>query len=102
MSLRTRIAVVVLWLSSLLAVGTLASGQLYGFDALADPYVLSGDDIGFRVEGVVGDAPAGRLVIRGMDGEWVEPKETPVTVGRAQVPRFPPNNQCRDDRSGCR
>ena len=74
MSSRTRIAVVVLWLSSLLAVGTLASGQyLYKFDALADPYVLSGDDIGFRVEGLVGDTPAGRLVIRGMDGEWVEP-----------------------------
>ncbi len=74
MSLRTRIAVVVLWLSSLLAVGTLASGQSYGFDPLAEPYVLSGDDIGFRVEGVIKDAPAGRLVIRGVNGQWVEPR----------------------------
>ena len=71
-----RIVIVVLWLSSLLAVGTLASGQLYGFDALADPYVLSGDDIGFRVEGAIGDVPAGRLVIRGMDGQWVAPKDS--------------------------
>ena len=75
-----RIVIVVLWLSSLLAVGTLASGQWYGFNALADPFVLSGDDIGFRVEGVIGDAPAGRLVIRGMDGEWVEPKERTAIV----------------------
>ena len=73
MSSPTRIAVVVLWLSSLLAVGTLASGQLYGFDPLANPYVLSGGDMGFRVEGVIKDTPAGRLVIRGMDGQWVEP-----------------------------
>ena len=77
-----RIVTVALWLSSLLAVGTLASGQYpFGFDAFADPYVLSGDDIGFRVEGVVGDSPAGRLVIRGVDGEWVEPKSpNPVPI----------------------
>ena len=43
-----RIVIVVLWVSSLLAVGALASGQLYGFDPLAESYVLSGDDIGFR------------------------------------------------------
>ena len=73
MSSPVRIAVVVLWLSSLLAVGTLASGQLYGFDPLVAPYVLSGNDIGFRVEGVIKDTPAGTVVIRGMDGEWVEP-----------------------------
>ena len=78
MSHRARIAVVVLWLSSLLVVGTVASGQLY--NRLPEPYVLSGDDIGFRVEGVVGDAPAGRLVIRGMDGQWVEPKGSPALV----------------------
>ena len=77
MSSRTRTAVVVLWLSSLLAVGTLASGQYkFEFDAFVFPYVLSGDDIGFRVEGVIGDAPAGKLVIRGMDGEWVEPMDS--------------------------
>ena len=86
-----RIVIVVLWLSSLLAVGTLASGQFHGFDALADPYVLSGDDIGFRVEGVVEDAPAGRLVIRGKDGEWVAAEQVPDALpfrglGRRWVP----------------
>ena len=99
MSSRTLIAVVVLWLSSLLAVGTLASGQLYGFDPLADPYVLSGDDIGFRVEGVIRDTPAGRLVIRGMDGQWVEPRQCGTysrfgcgnSLGNPPPPPPPPN-----------
>ena len=52
MSSRTRMVVVVLWLSSLLGVGTLASGQWQvGFDAFAEPYVLSGDDIGLSCRG---------------------------------------------------
>ena len=80
MSFRTRIAVVFVWFSSLLVVGALASGQAHRFDRLSDSYVLSGDDIGFRVEGAIGDAPAGRLVIRGMDGEWAEPKSSPDVI----------------------
>ena len=67
-------------LSLLVAVGIHASGQTYRFDGLDEPYVLSGDDIGFRVEGYVGEIPAGRLVIR-TDGRWVEPN----TLSRATV-----------------
>jgi hypothetical protein len=35
------------------------------------PTVLSGDDIGFRVEAEQGGVAVGRLVVR-IDGKWVE------------------------------
>jgi hypothetical protein len=35
------------------------------------PTVISGDDIGFRVESHSGSRPAGRLVVR-INGQWVE------------------------------
>jgi hypothetical protein len=37
------------------------------------PTVLSGSDVGFRIEGRKGSAPVGTLVIR-VDGKWVEPE----------------------------
>ena len=37
------------------------------------PDVLSGGDIGFRVEGHKGVTPVGTLVVR-IDGKWVEPE----------------------------
>ena len=37
------------------------------------PVVLSGADIGFRVTGMAGNTPTGRLVIR-INGQWIEPK----------------------------
>jgi hypothetical protein len=38
------------------------------------PTVMSGNDIGFRVEGLRGrTTPVGRLVIR-INGQWVEPE----------------------------
>ncbi len=76
MSFHARIALVVVWLSSLLAVGTLASGQFLGFQPLPEPFIVSGDDIGFRVEGSLGDTPAGTLVIR-RNGVWIEPQAAP-------------------------
>lgn len=35
------------------------------------PRVMSGGDVGFRVEGLRGDTPVGRLVVR-VNGRWVE------------------------------
>ena len=75
MTVPTRNGVIALWLVFLLTVVTLASGQYSQLDRLEDPYVVSGDDIGFRIEGYLGETLAGRLVIR-IDGEWVEPKMT--------------------------
>jgi hypothetical protein len=37
--------------------------------------VISGADIGFRVERWEGDTPVGRWVVRS-DGKWVEPRTT--------------------------
>ena len=37
--------------------------------------VLSGGDVGFRVERWEGDTPVGRWVVRN-NGQWVEPKTT--------------------------
>jgi hypothetical protein len=40
---------------------------------LPEPVVLSGADVGFRVEGMIFDVPVGRLVVR-LNGQWVEPQ----------------------------
>jgi hypothetical protein len=81
MSFRNWVVLGVLWIISLLAVAGLARAQSY--ELIPDPKqrILFGQDIGFRVEGSLGGAPAGTLVIR-VDGKWVEPKLAP------KPPRF--------------
>ena len=37
------------------------------------PTVLSGSDVGFRVDRWKGDLPVGRWVVR-VDGRWIEPE----------------------------
>jgi hypothetical protein len=78
MSVRALIVVVVLWASSLFAVAAVARGQAYAFEKLPEPIIVSGSDLAFRVEGRVGTAPVGRVVIR-MGGQWVEVGPTPNT-----------------------
>jgi hypothetical protein len=53
-----------------LAIGTWVYGQTFGSQPV-NPTVVSGPDIGFRIEGVRGDTPVGTLVIR-VNGQWVE------------------------------
>jgi hypothetical protein len=60
----------------LLAVCTFGAGVAWGASQAVQtqkvpPTVLSGADIGFRVEGRKGDAPVGTLVVR-VNGQWVE------------------------------
>jgi hypothetical protein len=71
MSTRARIGLVVIWVASLAAVAALARGQVL-MNPLPSPVVLSGSDVGFRVEGRIGNTPAGTLVIR-VNGKWVAP-----------------------------
>lgn len=78
MSFRAGVVLVLAWLASLVAVGTLARGQAFEFKALPEPIFVSGADLAFRVEGWRGAAPAGRLVIR-MNGLWVEPQNPPTS-----------------------
>jgi hypothetical protein len=68
---------------SVLTAGALAAQarQFRPMDPLPEPVVLSGADVGFRVEGMIDGVPAGRLVVRSRSGEWVEPR----VVGRGGV-----------------
>ncbi len=62
-----RLAVVLVWLLSLLLVGSLAHarGQM-----TAGPEILTGDDLGFRVARKDARRVVGHLVVR-VDGRWV-------------------------------
>ena len=65
-----RLILVALWVASLVTVGTLAHAQNRRTVPVPSPFVLTGADIGFRVEGHVGDAATGRLVVR-ENGQWI-------------------------------
>jgi hypothetical protein len=66
MSLRSRIVFVVLWLASLVAVGVWAQAPQ------PEPKVISGTNIGYRLEGTDRTGkPIGTIVVR-MNGKWVE------------------------------
>jgi hypothetical protein len=80
MSIRAHIGLVVLWMASLAAVATFARAQVIQTVPLPSPLTVSGNDLGFRIEGTQGATPVGRLVIR-RNGQWVE-----VTFGSG-VPR---------------
>lgn len=88
MSTRSSVALAVAWTVSLVATGTWVSAQHHRWTPLAEPTVIAGDDLGFRVEWMNGSVPTGQIVIR-MKGQWVEAK-----VGRppnaAVVPPPPP------------
>ena len=70
-----------LWALSLLAVGAISSSaQAQGpggrpglpFNFLTEsPTVVSGNDVGFRIERTQDGIPIGRLVVR-VDGHWVD------------------------------
>jgi len=65
-----RLPLIVLLIVLLAAVGAWASAQ--SPQVVPDaPFVVSGSDLGFRVEGRRGSDRVGRLVVR-IDGRWVE------------------------------
>jgi hypothetical protein len=67
MSLRTRAGIVVMvWVASLVAVGVWAQAP-----SQPDAKVLSGPDIGFRIERQERGTPIGKLVVR-VNGQWVD------------------------------
>jgi hypothetical protein len=66
MSVRARIGLVVMWLASLAAVGAWAQTLPQG-----EQKVISGGDLGFRVERQERGTPVGKLVVR-VNGQWVE------------------------------
>ena len=60
-------------LGFIIAAGTWGYAQSFGMQAVT-PTVLSGNDIGFRMEGRRGSAAVGRFVVR-VDGQWVDAVE---------------------------
>jgi hypothetical protein len=73
---------VVLWILSVAAAAAMSAGVTAQFQSGAQPRILSGSDVGFRIEGRdMSGNPAGTLVIR-VDGEWVPASSMP-TVRRA-------------------
>lgn len=64
-----RLALAAAWMLSLIIAGMLGSTQAQRSGGA--PQVLSGSDVGFRVEGTKGDVRVGTLVVR-IDGRWVE------------------------------
>jgi hypothetical protein len=85
MYLRSGLIVACLWIASLFAVASIATAQLRGTTPVP-PRIISGPDIGFRIEGQQGNIPVGKFVVR-IDGQWVEaqlgsanPKPTPAVA----------------------
>ena len=82
-ALTRRWTLAILWALSLLAVGALSSSAQVGrqlpggpaglpFSLLTEtPIVVSGNDVGFRIERTQDGIPVGTVVIR-VDGRWVD------------------------------
>ncbi len=75
MSKQGRVYVILagLWAASIAAVGVAAQerAQAPMFQPLAEPKVIFGQDVDFRVDGMLGNVPAGVVVIK-VNDRWVE------------------------------
>jgi hypothetical protein len=61
-------------LASLLGAGPAGAAGTGEIGQSNEPRVLSGSDLGFRIDGIARDgAPMGTLVVR-VDGKWVAPQ----------------------------
>jgi hypothetical protein len=54
----------------IVAIAAMSYGQAIGVTPVT-PRVVAGDDLGFRIEGMRGGTPVGRLVVR-VNDRWVE------------------------------
>jgi hypothetical protein len=73
------------WLAMFLVSMTVLAGIGFVFaqGRQGEPRVLSGPDIGFRIDGVnPAGEPVGALVVR-IDGKWIEARDT-ATIRRAK------------------
>ena len=69
--------VVSLALALALALGAVALAQPRSGPPALEPHVVSGADIGFRIDGFDGRQPIGTLVVK-VNGRWIEPKTAPA------------------------
>ena len=70
---RIYLVITIVWVASLAAVGVAGqvAAQAPAFRPLPEPKVMSGADVGFRVEGMYGNVPSGVIVLR-VNDQWVE------------------------------
>jgi len=71
---------VTMWIVSLIALAALVSAVMSAQVRLTEREyrIISGADVGFRIEGSdVSGKPMGRWMIR-VDGQWVEPSRTTI------------------------
>lgn len=61
----------VMWLASLIFVAGFASALTRAQTRSSEPQILSGADLGFRVDAVKADGPVGTLMVK-VNGKWVE------------------------------
>lgn len=82
--------VAVMWALSLVAVGSWVRAQPQKWTPIAEPVILSGNDLGFRVEWMNGQVPTGQIVIR-LKGQWVEAKvgKNPTAIAIPDPPPAP-------------
>ncbi len=93
MSLRKRFVVIAVWVVSMCAAGIWGHAQVPPTPREPRPTpsqlqpqltIISGNDLGFRVDAHKGNTPIGRFVVR-IDGRWVEIEESAsirrLTVG---------------------
>ena len=67
------------WALSLIVVGSMSSSAQVrpGFQSLLElPTILSGSDVGFRIERTRDGIPVGTIVVR-VDGRWVAAESSP-------------------------
>lgn len=70
MAIKKRMLAIVFWALSLIIVGAFARAQTPGQrGGRTDPTIISGSDLGFRMERQVGDRVTGTFVIR-INGNW--------------------------------
>jgi hypothetical protein len=80
MSFRSIAALVVLWALSVgVAIAMAQAPQT------VSPIVISGNDIGFRIEGQRGKTPVGKIVVR-IEGQWVEAALSQLPTPHIGVP----------------
>ena len=70
MRFRLLTLIIAIAILSSLATRKLATGQITAIRPI-EPRVMSGENIGFRVDSLRGSTPLGRLVIK-VNGQWVE------------------------------
>ena len=71
MSIRRIAAITLIWVASLVGVAAIARAQSHRINPLPEPRVVSGADLGFRIEGEQNGVPVGLFVVK-INGNWVE------------------------------